>query len=134
MDASSKSRAPSGPVPIRRTVQGEIIRTVFEDAQRPLSSREAHELALKIQPRIGIATVYRAINRFIEEGLVTPVDIPGVGTQFSKEFVRGSRVRIVHIAIFGGLWFMINEYLQSWQLRISVSCLILNCVAADPGT
>jgi Fur family ferric uptake transcriptional regulator len=80
--ALAKMPSMSGPAPIRRTVQGEIIRTVFEDARRPLSPREAHDLARQIQPRIGIATVYRAINRFIEEGFVVPVDIPGVGIHY----------------------------------------------------
>jgi len=80
--ASSKPKAETAPSSIRKTVQGEIIRTVFEDARCPLSPREAHVLALQIQPRIGIATVYRTINRFIEEGFLAPVDIPGVGTHY----------------------------------------------------
>jgi Fur family transcriptional regulator, ferric uptake regulator len=67
---------------IRKTVQGEIIRTVFEEAERPLSPREVHELALKKQPTLGIATIYRAIRRFLDEGYVSVVDIPGVGTHY----------------------------------------------------
>jgi Fur family ferric uptake transcriptional regulator len=67
---------------IRKTVQSEIIRGVFEEAGRPLSPREAHVLALKKQPTLGIATVYRAIRRFLEEGYIAVVDIPGVGTHY----------------------------------------------------
>ena len=43
--------------PARKTAQGELIRAVFEETRRPLSPREAHALALNLQPRIGIATV-----------------------------------------------------------------------------
>lgn len=66
----------------RKTAQGELIRAVFEETRRPLSPREAHALALNLQPRIGIATVYRTIRRLLDEGCLSPVDIPGVGTHY----------------------------------------------------
>lgn len=66
----------------RSTRQAEAVRHIFQTARRPLSAREAHEMAGEHLPGIGIATVYRAIRRLLESGTLATVDIPGVGAHY----------------------------------------------------
>ncbi len=61
----------------RNTVQKQVVQTVFQQAKRPLMAREAYELARRRRPRIGIATVYRAIRRMVSDKVLRPVVIPG---------------------------------------------------------
>ena len=61
----------------RKTKQRAIIAECFETTERPLSPAEAHALAAKTHPSIGIATVYRAVNDLLEEGSLTPIHIGG---------------------------------------------------------
>lgn len=68
--------------PERATRQKELIQTVFSEAGRPLSAAEAYQLAVLQQPGLGIATVYRTINRLVEGGRLRPLAIPSVGTCF----------------------------------------------------
>lgn len=49
----------------------------FRNAGRPLSPSEVHSEVIKAIPRLGIATVYRAIKQMLEEGVIERVDIPG---------------------------------------------------------
>lgn len=62
---------------IRNTLQKRLIFDIFNEADRPLMAQEAHALAKKQRPRIGIATVYRAIRRMVDENLLRLVVIPG---------------------------------------------------------
>ena len=52
----------------RNTKQRQIIRDVFEDAGRPLSASEVAKLARVEVGNIGTATVYRTINKLLEDG------------------------------------------------------------------
>ena len=61
----------------RNTLQKRLIFNIFNDADRPLMAQEAHTLARKKRPRIGIATVYRAIRRMVDENVLRLVVIPG---------------------------------------------------------
>lgn len=62
---------------IRRTRQSEAVRQAFVRAGRPLSPAEAHEAALGDAPTLGVSTVYRAIRRLVEDGVLAPVHLPG---------------------------------------------------------
>lgn len=64
----------------RNTIQQMTIHKVFARAGRPLSAEQAHDLARRDRPRIGIATVYRAIRRMQDEGALRAVLIPGEGS------------------------------------------------------
>jgi len=64
----------------RETPQREAVRRAFEHAGRPLSADEARELADADQPGIGAATVYRAINQAVQDGLLKAVALPGETT------------------------------------------------------
>ncbi len=59
------------------TQQKLIVLKVIELCDRPLTPAEICELAQKELPKLGIATVYRAIKQFAEEGSVRLVDVPG---------------------------------------------------------
>ena len=64
----------------RRTRQRREIQVVFDREERPLSPREVHDLVKETLPRLGLATVYRSINRLVEEGQLVALEIPGLGT------------------------------------------------------
>lgn len=62
----------------RNTKQREVIAACFSNGDRPLSVSEVHKLAARQYPSLGIATVYRAINSFVESGRLVAVQIGGV--------------------------------------------------------
>jgi Fur family ferric uptake transcriptional regulator len=61
----------------RDTQQRRAIRAAIDDANRPLSPREVLESARRGSPGLGIATVYRTLKTWVEEGGLTQVDLPG---------------------------------------------------------
>lgn len=61
----------------RNTRQKSAIREVFEAIDRPLGPQEVLDHASLQTNGIGIATVYRNIKALVEEGWLTPVDLPG---------------------------------------------------------
>jgi len=62
---------------LRRTKQRDTILAEIRAAGGPLSVGEIHERASREVPRLGIATVYRAIKALREEGEVAVVELPG---------------------------------------------------------
>ncbi len=66
----------------RNTAQRRVIQQVLQDAGRPLSTEEVLVGAKSHLPSIGIATIYRAMREFAEEGWVTPVQLPGGVTRY----------------------------------------------------
>lgn len=61
----------------RDTVQRRTIRSVLDDAGRPLSPREVLKAGKDHVPSLGMATVYRTLNSLLEEGFVAAVELPG---------------------------------------------------------
>lgn len=61
----------------RDTAQRRAIREVFIAAARPLSHQEVLREARKQVGGLGIATVYRTIKTLVEDGSLSPVDLPG---------------------------------------------------------
>lgn len=61
----------------RKTKQREAIAACFSNEERPMTATEIHALASEAYPSLGIATVYRAVNAFIETGMLAPVVIGG---------------------------------------------------------
>jgi Fur family ferric uptake transcriptional regulator len=66
----------------RRTAQRDQIQQTFEKAGRPLGVDEVHAAASRSLPRLGVATVYRAINDLVEAGWLKPVELPGEPTRY----------------------------------------------------
>ncbi len=72
----------------RDTRQRRAIRAAFERAGRPLSTDEVHAAAGRDSAGLGKATVYRSIRSLLEDGWLTGVDVPGMGTVYE---VAGKR-------------------------------------------
>lgn len=66
----------------RNTSQRQALERVFQAAGRPLSPAEALQAAQSEIPRLGMATVYRTLKMFVEEGWLKPVDVPGEGARY----------------------------------------------------
>jgi Fur family ferric uptake transcriptional regulator len=67
---------------LRDTKQRRAIRQVFEVAGRPLRPEEVLEAAQGQVEGLGIATVYRAIKTFCEEGWLDTVELPGCPARY----------------------------------------------------
>jgi Fur family ferric uptake transcriptional regulator len=61
----------------RKTNQRKAIREVFARADRPLSTHEVLDAAQRHKAGLGIATVYRTLKLFLDEGWLTAVKLPG---------------------------------------------------------
>lgn len=68
----------------RKTRQRDAIRSVFKRTERPLGPQEVLQEAQEDVPGLGIATVYRTIKSLVEEGLITPIDVPGQQTCYES--------------------------------------------------
>jgi Fur family ferric uptake transcriptional regulator len=66
----------------RNTRQKDAIRAAFAGANRPLSHDEALALAQQQVDGLSTATLYRNINLLLEEGWLSPVDLPGATTRY----------------------------------------------------
>lgn len=62
---------------VRVTKQRDTIRLVISKAGRPLSTQEIFASAQRKIPALGIATIYRTIKSFAEEGSIIAVELPG---------------------------------------------------------
>ena len=61
----------------RNTSQQRAIGAVIEAAGRPLSIPEINELAAEEVPGLGLRTVYRVVDRLLEDGVIAPVPVAG---------------------------------------------------------
>ncbi|MFP4597022.1 MAG: Fur family transcriptional regulator [Persicimonas sp.] len=68
----------------RRTEQRDAMRRVFDEAKRPLTAQEVLDLAQEHVPGLGIATVYRNLKAFVDEGVLIPVDLPGEPSRYES--------------------------------------------------
>ena len=75
-------------MPQRNTRQRAAIEEVFETVHRPLSPAEVHELAQKIIPRLGMATVYRALNEMVDDKELRRVELPGQACRYERSGLK----------------------------------------------
>ncbi len=68
----------------RNTRQREAIRQAFATTSRPLSPHEVLAAAQARVPRLGIATVYRALRDLVAEHWLQPVELPGHATRYER--------------------------------------------------
>jgi len=66
----------------RNTVQQRTIRRILLEAGRPLRPGEILDAARKELPRLGLATVYRAVIRLLEENRIGRVRLPGLPDRY----------------------------------------------------
>ena len=64
------------------TIRQAAVLEALETAPGPLSVVEALEHAAEIVPGLGIATVYRAVKRLEELGVLRPVELPGEDARY----------------------------------------------------
>lgn len=68
----------------RRTDQKAAIRTVIDEAERPLTAQEICDAAQRDVPGLGIATVYRNVKTLVERESICAVDLPGEPTRYER--------------------------------------------------
>jgi Fur family ferric uptake transcriptional regulator len=68
----------------RKTRQRDALRDVIERADRPLSVNELLEAAAQQVDGIGVATVYRTVSAFLNEGIVEAVEISGEPVRYER--------------------------------------------------
>jgi Fur family ferric uptake transcriptional regulator len=66
----------------RKTEQRRAIQAAIENAEGPLTIPEILDRASEQVPGLGTATVYRNVKAAVEEGSLTPVDVPGEPTRY----------------------------------------------------
>ncbi len=70
----------------RDTKQKRAILSAFEEAHRPLTPVQVQAAVLRELPKVSLATVYRVIKTFVEQGSLVPVSFPGAADRYeSKE-------------------------------------------------
>jgi len=80
----------------RDTSQQRAIRTAIESVGRPLSVQEIHELASEASPSLGLRTVYRVVNRLLEDGAIAPVVVPGQPDRYEPAAVAAQHHHHFH--------------------------------------
>jgi Fur family ferric uptake transcriptional regulator len=68
----------------RNTRQRQAILDTIEHSDKPLAPGDILIAARKQYPRLGIATVYRAIRDLVKNQIIIPVDIPGQPTHYER--------------------------------------------------
>jgi len=66
------------------TQQKLILAEVLQQATRPLTPSEICSEAKKSISALGIATVYRALKQFVDEGSVRIVEVPGTSPHYES--------------------------------------------------
>lgn len=66
----------------RNTEQRRVLRDIAAAAAGPLSAQEFLDAAQSELPSIGIATVYRNLTRFVEQGELRAVELPGEASRY----------------------------------------------------
>ncbi len=68
--------------PERNTKQRAAILRALEASEHPVDPVELLTAAQRDVPRLGIATVYRAIRDLVDEGLLATVELPGASPRY----------------------------------------------------
>lgn len=68
----------------RSTRQRSAIRTVIDDAGRPLSPQEVLDAAQAEVPALSLATVYRNLKQLLEAGEIQAVSLPGDSPRYES--------------------------------------------------
>ncbi|HPU97605.1 MAG TPA: transcriptional repressor [Candidatus Hydrogenedentes bacterium] len=97
----------------RKTRPSETVLQIFMAAGHPVSAREVFERGRHMHATLGIATVYRCIRRFMEEGILREIHLPDVGTRY--EYVTPEHHHYFHCNLCGHLYALAGcaEMLES---------------------
>ena len=80
----------------RQTKQMQAIRDAFEQAARPLSIDELHDLASRSIESLGQRTVYRAVRRLEDAGEIVSVPVPGSADRYELASAASTRHHHFH--------------------------------------
>jgi Fur family transcriptional regulator, ferric uptake regulator len=69
----------------RNTKQNQSILTVLQHAEGPLNIPQIHARAKAEIPNLGLATIYRAINRLLAESAILEVTLPAEEPRFELQ-------------------------------------------------
>ncbi|WP_338849864.1 transcriptional repressor [Massilia sp. W12] len=72
---------------LRITRQRTSIRSVIEEAGRPLTPQEILDAVRESVPEVGIATIYRNLKTLLEEGAIEAVKLPGENPRYEMSHV-----------------------------------------------
>jgi len=61
-----------------------VLEHIFRRAEQPLTAREVFRRARRKIPSVGLATVYRALRRFVAAGQIRIVEIPGAPPHYES--------------------------------------------------
>ena len=68
----------------RNTRQKKAIEDAFASSRRPLTVPEVHALAIETCAQLGVATVYRAVNRLVEDRWLDEVRLPNQPIRYER--------------------------------------------------
>lgn len=88
----------------RTTRASEVIREMLVTAERPVSVQEVFDRGRKSFPSLGIATVYRWIRRFLDDGVLREVHLPDLGTRY--EYITSEHHHYFHCCGCGHLFVL----------------------------
>ena len=64
----------------RWTKQIKVVIDIVYESDRPLSADEVYRMARRKMPNISLGTVYRNLNKLVDEGLVSETQNNGIAT------------------------------------------------------
>lgn len=77
MSRTTVARARLAETGRRLTKQRVIVATALAESKRAVSAQELHERLRRTHPRLGRATVYRALEAQVRDGMATRLERPG---------------------------------------------------------
>lgn len=86
----------------RNTQQRRAITEAFLESARPLTVPEVHELARSSCERLGVATVYRAVNKLKDEGWLSEVRLPDQPARYERHAL--AHHHHFHCELCGRVW------------------------------
>lgn len=69
----------------RSTKQKRLVWSIIEQAGRPLSPNEVHLAALKVIPKVSVATVYRTLRSLQDDQKIVSVSLPGEADRYETK-------------------------------------------------
>lgn len=99
-----------------------ILRVLLENSDRHLSAEEIHNLVRQKAPDTGLATVYRALELFVESGVIRALDFGDGRKRYEITFQEGGVHQHHHlICIRCGKITEVNEdLLEELEDRVKV--------------
>ena len=69
----------------RKTKQRTLIMEIMKSEDRPMKCQEILDACQAVNPKTGLATVYRAVKDFLADGLVSEVTMPGDSQRYTTK-------------------------------------------------